>query len=389
MTERDPRPEGPPLTTIEGEHPNRRRWGSERIGKWLLIVGVVLLVVLTLTPAPYVIRQPGPAFNALGEQETDDGGSQEVIQIDGAETYDTGDGSLYVMTVNIVGTPQSQPNWLQVLGAWLTPGKDVLPVEAYYPDGTTIEQRNEETALMMTQAQDTAIAAALTELGYEVGEQMTVAEVADDGAAVDALKVGDEIVTIGGTPVTNMEQLQALELTEEPTEVVVMRGGEEVTETITPKANDADPEARPLLGITLQFTYDFPIDVDIELGNVGGPSAGMMFALATYDKLTEGSLTGGDNVTGTGTISDDGTVGAIGGIRQKLYQAVELGADYFIAPDSNCAEVLDGGIPGDMTVYAVDSLDEALEVVETNADDADTAGLRTCEDAVAAGVPQS
>jgi PDZ domain-containing protein len=161
------------------------------------------------------------------------------------------------------------------------------------------------------------------------------------------------------------------------------------TETIPPRANDADPEARPLLGITLQFTYDFPIDVDIELGNVGGPSAGMMFALATYDKLTEGSLTGGDNVTGTGTISDDGTVGAIGGIRQKLYQAVELGADYFIAPDSNCAEVLDGGIPGDMTVYAVDSLDEALEVVETNADDADTAGLRTCEDAVAAGVPQS
>lgn len=374
---------------IVAEQPPRRRWSRERIGRWCLIFGIIALVVLAVSPAPYVIRQPGPAFNALGQEENSDGKQQDVIEISGARTYDSGDGSLYVMTVNIVGNPQSQPNWLQVLGAWLTPGKDVLPVEAYYPEGTTVDERNQESALMMTQAQDSAIAAALTELGYDVREQMSVAQVNADAAAAGVLEPGDIIVTIDGKPITNMDELGALELTTSPTEVVFTRDGKEHSVEITPKLTQTSDGEVPLLGIQLQYQYDFPIDVSIDLGDVGGPSAGMMFALATYDKLTEGALTGGDQVTGTGTMSDDGTVGAIGGIRQKMYEAVSLNADYFIAPEANCAEVLDGGIPGDLTVYAVGALDEALQVVETNAADQPTDGLRSCQDAVDAGVPQS
>ncbi|WP_282826697.1 YlbL family protein [Gulosibacter sediminis] len=389
MTASHQHPEAALPDGIGDEKPARRRWSRERFGRWCLILGVVALVILAVSPAPYVIRQPGPAFNALGQEENDDGTQQDVIQISGAETYDTGDGSLYVMTVNIVGNPQSQPNWLQVLGAWMTPGKDVLPVEAYYPEGTTVDQRNEESALMMTQAQDTAIAAALTELGYDVTEQMSVASVGEDAAAAGELEVGDVIVTIDGKPITNTEELSALTLTEEPTEVVFTRDGKEHRVEITPKLTETDNGEVPLLGVQLQYEYEFPIDVSIDLGDVGGPSAGMMFALATYDKLTEGDLTGGDQVTGTGTMSDDGTVGAIGGIRQKMYEAVSLGADYFIAPEANCAEVLDGGIPGDMTVYAVGNLDEALDIIEANAADESTDGLRSCQDAVDAGVPQS
>lgn len=131
--------------------------------------------------------------------------------------------------------------------------------------------------------------------------------------------------------------------------------------------------------MTVATQHDFPIDVSIELGNVGGPSAGLIFALAVSDKLADGDLTRGLHVAGTGTMSPDGTVGSIGGITQKLYAAVDVGADLFLAPADNCQDVLDGGIPGDIPVYAVSTLDEAEQVIQTVGDGGDTAALRTCE----------
>lgn len=349
-------------------------------GRLSLILGVALLLVLAVLPAPYVIREPGPTFNALGELDDHD-----IISVQDARTYPTGDGELRVMTVNVVGNPTSEPTWFDVLGAWITRGKDVLPVEAYYPDVAAVQRVNAENVQMMTQAQDTAVAAALRELDYEVGEEMRVADVTSDGASNGLLQQGDIIDTIGGKPVTNSQDVANLGLTPQPTPVVVERDGKRVTVSVTPRETSMpDGSSRALLGVTLQFSYVFPVDIAINLGDVGGPSAGMMFALAVYDKLTDGELTGGEDVAGTGTISDTGEVGPIGGIRQKLYAAADAGADYFIAPETNCAEAVDGPIPGGLPVYATASLDESLRILEANAH-GQAPSLRTCAEVVASG----
>ncbi|TPX01011.1 ATP-dependent serine peptidase containing a PDZ domain protein, partial [Schumannella luteola] len=117
----------------------------------------------------------------------------------------------------------------------------------------------------------------------------------------------------------------------------------------------------PMVGIVPGEDYAFPFDVTINLQDVGGPSAGMMFALGIYDTLTPGALTGGAHIAGTGTIDAAGDVGAIGGIRQKMYGARDAGADWFLAPRDNCGEVV-GHIPDGLQVFAVDDLDQAIDV---------------------------
>ena len=370
------------------DDPDARR---HRIGGVLLAVGLVLLVVLACSPAPYVIRQPGPAFDALHTTpiRDDNGDLQdvEVITIDGAPSYPIDRGELTVMTVNIAGSPDHEPNWFELASAWLTPSKDVLPIEAYYPSGVSKDERDAETSAMMQQSQDTAIAAALTELGKPVGTEVVVAAVNPDGPSAGRLEVGDVLVKYGDQPVSDLASVKATSLEAVPTDITIRRAGVEQVVSITPAPTPTDAGTKPLLGVSVQERHEFPFEVKIQLGDVGGPSAGMIFALSTIDKLTPGDLTGGAIVSGSGTISADGTVGPIGGIRQKLYAAAGIGAAYFIASEANCREALDGGVPGDLTVYAVANLDEALHIVEERAAGV-TDGLRTCTDALAANVPQ-
>ncbi|WP_146077804.1 PDZ domain-containing protein [Pseudoclavibacter sp. AY1F1] len=372
---------------------NRRRSeeGSRRarIGLVFLSVGMLLLVALGFSPAPYVVRSPGPVFDALGtvQASQDDPTQVEVITIGGADTFEPSEGQLDVMTVNVGGRPENLPNWFEVFLALVTPSNDVLPVEAYYADAETGEQRDAQNAALMQGSEADAIAAALINEGYDVGTALAVVSVGDDGAAAEMLEPGDIVTSVSGIPVESTDGLPAAvaeasggDLSNlQPVDVVVDRGGEPQTFSITPRAGVVEGEERALLGVTVATQHEFPIDVSIELGNVGGPSAGLIFALAVSDKLADGDLTRGLHVAGTGTMSPDGTVGSIGGITQKLYAAVEVGADLFLAPADNCQDVLDGGIPGDIPVYAVSTLDEAEQVIQAVGDGGDTASLRTCE----------
>ncbi len=357
-------------------------------GAVTMLAGLVLLLILALTPSPYVIRGPGPVANALGAAGAE-GQEQEVISISGAQTYPADEGELTVMTVSVVGNPEHQLNWLELAGAWFDPTRDVLPMELYYPMGVSKQERDEQTAAMMTSSQDTSVAAALTYLGYDVKTQVVVAQVPEGSPATDKLKVGDVVLAYGSEPVGSLADVQKMELTTEPVRVRIRRDGEEKVVEVTPKlADDGQGNRRPLLGILVQEKHEFPIDVHISLADVGGPSAGLVFALATIDKLEPGSLTGGLSVAVTGAIAPDGTVSPIGGVRQKIFAASDNGADYFIAPEANCGEALSGGsAPRNMTVYAVADLREAVDVLKGNAA-GDTEGLRTCADAIAAGVPQ-
>ena len=128
----------------------------------------------------------------------------------------------------------------------------------------------------------------------------------------------------------------------------------------------------------MRQSYDFPIDVKFGIDpDIGGPSAGLMFSLAIYDTLTEGSMTGGDVVAGTGTISPDGTVGPIGGIDQKIAGAREDDADVFLVPAANCDDAYESP-NGDMELVRVATMSEAVDALETYAEDPD-ADLPRCE----------
>lgn len=358
---------------------DRTRSGKVGLGVWSLIVALIALVVLTFLPTPYVIQRPGPVYNTLGTAADKDGEQVPLIAVDGAETFETG-GSLDLTTVQVVGNRQRTPSWFELALAWTDSSKAVVPLDSVFPEGVTTEERDAQNATLMVDSQHEATAAALGELGYDTGAQVAVVEAVEGTPADGVLEPDDIITAIDGTVVDSAKQLrQKIQDAEgSAVELTVLRAGDEKTVNVSPEERTADGKTTWVVGVTLRTDYDFPIDVTIQLDNVGGPSAGMMFALGIIDTLTPGELNGGEDVAGTGTIEADGTVGPIGGIRQKLYGARDAGADYFLAPESNCDDVV-GHVPDGLTVVSTSTLEESVHALEVIADGGDVGALPTCD----------
>ncbi len=358
--------------------PRRRMSRGALVGVWALAVALVVLLVITFLPTSYVIQRPGPVYNTLGTAASAEGDQVPLISVEGAETYPT-EGALDLLTVQVVGNRERTPSWFELAMAWFDPTKAVLPLDVVFPEGKSTEERNTESAAMMVDSQQEATAAALTELGYDVGATLTVHSFVDDSAAAGVLEEGDAILSANGETATDAAALREIvnDGGGDPVELLIERDGEEMTVSVTPKESEVDGETTLLLGVTLMTRYDFPVDVAIQLNNVGGPSAGMMFALGIIDTLTPEQLNGGENVAGTGTITADGTVGPIGGIRQKLWGAEGAGAEWFLAPESNCDEVV-GHVPDGLHVFSVETLDDALAALETVREGGDVDTLPTC-----------
>ncbi|MFE5673144.1 PDZ domain-containing protein [Agromyces sp. NPDC056523] len=353
----------------------RRRSRRERIGWIAVAVAVAIALVFALLPSPYVIQQPGPIYDTLGTSEIE-GEDVPLIDIPDEETFAT-DGSLDLLTVAAVGRPGRTPGWLDVAAAWFDPRRAVVPVETLFPPGLSEDDRNAQNEAQMVDSQQDAIAAALVELGYDFPRDVTVVGVGEGTPAEGVLEPDDVILSVDGEPVHSVDELRSAlreHGTETPAQLEVRRGDETLTVEVTPEAVDG----QAVLGVGVRMEYEFPIDVEIRLDDVGGPSAGMMFALGIVDKLTPGAMTGGDQVAGTGTIDSDGAVGGIGGIRQKLWAAHDDGADLFLAPQANCDEVV-GNVPEGLDVFAVTTLDEARTIVEAAAEDGDLASFARCE----------
>ncbi|MBD7995347.1 PDZ domain-containing protein [Arthrobacter sp. Sa2CUA1] len=325
-----------------------------------------------LLPAPYVVESPGPTFNTIGETA-----SNPLISIEGRETYPT-TGELDLTTVYVSGGPNGMVSMAEVLAAWLSPEDAVLPVDFVYPPGTTSGEVKEENAAAMASSQESAVAAALSQLEIPFTEELAVAGTVEGAPADGLLEPGDVLLRVDGKPIEGMDSLrQALNDSEgNPAEITVRRNGGELTLAVTPELSDSGAYQ---MGAYLSIDFTFPFEVSIALENVGGASAGTMFALGIIDKLTPGELTNGRHFAGTGTIDASGNVGAIGGVAQKMVGAKDSGAEFFLAPEANCGEVA-GNIPEGLVVVSVATLEEALTAVETLASGGSAETLGSCTD---------
>jgi PDZ domain-containing protein len=347
------------------------------VGWAMLVIALIGTLVFALLPSPYVIERPGPVFDTLGTV-TIGGKPTPMIEIPGQKTWAT-TGALDMLTVNLAGGPGNLPNWLDVASAWFDPSQAVLPVDAVYPPGYSVQDSNTQGTIDMQNSQKDAIAAALRSLGHKVPATVTVQGVQNGSPAVGVLKTGDTITGVDGSGVASIAGLRKAIGSHKVGSVLsvdLLRGGEAQTvEATSFSSGGANPV--PILGIGVAINYDFPFDVKIQLENVGGPSAGQMFALGIIDKLTPGSLTAGKHVAGTGTIDDKGVVGKIGGIRQKMYGAKRAGATIFLAPQGDCGEVV-GHIPDGLKVFAVKTLTDSLADLKVIAAGDDTSALKGC-----------
>lgn len=337
-----------------------------------LVVLCLMILGGSLLPVPYVIERPGPAIDVLGEYE-----EEEILVIDGAETHQT-DGALMMTTVSVDGGPGYRVTPVEVVAAWFDSSKMVLPKEVVFPEEQTREQTTLANTAAMSSSQQGAVAVALDELGIEYRDVVMVAGVQADGAAEGTLEGGDVIVSVTGETAGDVKGFQRLIEAApdgEPIPMTVRRDGQELTLEVPTALVDGTPR----MGVMLAPGHEFPMDVQISVGSIGGPSAGMIFSLSVYDQLTPGALTGGRSIAGTGTIAADGAVGPIGGIRQKMVGAEETGAEYFLAPSKNCGDVV-GHVPDELDVVAVSTFEEALTATETIADTGSIEDLPTCED---------
>jgi Lon-like protease len=326
----------------------RRRGATVSVGLVLLIL---LLWQASATPVPYVELDPGPTVDTLGQS-----GGKPVITITGASTS-TSAGQLRITTILV----RSNLTLVEAIRGWVLNDYAVVPRELVYPPNKTEQQVENENSQQFKQSQSSAETAAKRKLGYPV--QVTVTEVTKGFPADGKLQPGDVITSVDGTSVTSTQKLSAL-VRAKPVgterQIAYTRAGATASvPVITARGEDGNPR----LGVVVDQKQPTPFQISFDIDRIGGPSAGLMFSLGIIDKLDPADLTGGIRIAGTGAIDDEGNVGPIGGVSQKLVAARRDGAAVFLTPAANCAEAANHAAPG-LTLVRVGTLDEALDALK-------------------------
>jgi len=330
----------------------------------------VLTGVLVVLPAPYAVNGPGPTKDVLGEVD-----GEPLIEVAGAETYPS-TGELRLTTISGVGGPGYPAYALNVLQGWFSPSSVVRPVEDVYPQDVSREEIDEVNAGQMVSSQENASVAALTELGYEVPATLVVAGTVEGTDAEGKLEEGDVLTALDGEPLPDYQSLVARLADVDPGDTVTLTVTRHSRSVDVPVVTGEREDGGAQIGVFVDPSFDMPVDVDINIEGIGGPSAGTMFALGIVDLLTPEDEAAGEVIAGTGTVDVTGAVGPIGGIRQKLAGAARDGATWFLAPADNCDEVV-GHVPDGLRVVEVATLHEAREaMVAIGAGDGDD--LPTC-----------
>lgn len=313
----------------------------------LLITVFVIVFAAAWVRLPLFSFGPGPAREVT-----------PLIRIDGAPTYGSA-GHLVMTTIRF--------DRLTALGAfatWVDPDRSVVGEEVVYPPGLTPAEEAERAISQMDQSKIDAVVVVLSELTdypREHGPGALIESVGPGCPADGELFPGDVIVRIEGERVdSRREAVRLLDGVpdDQPIDFRVRTDDETHDVRLTRGACPGSEE--PLVGILLVAT--FPLEIAIESGEVGGPSAGLMWALGLYDLMTPGDLTRGRTIAGTGSIDLDGNVGPIGGVRDKVVAAREAGADVLLVPEENLAELRGVSTDG-LDLIPVASFEEALDAL--------------------------
>ena len=311
-----------------------------------LVAFVALSLVAIFLPLPYYSLGPGPAHEV-----------EPLIHIHGTQTFPS-QGRLVMTTVQF-----RQLTLVGSLFAWLDPNLQVVSKDLLFPGGESqqVEQQRAISQMDSSKIDATAVAlAAANNYPKEHGTGALIDTVFPGCPAEGRLYAGDLIGSIDGESVRDAADASKLLRAAAPTQKIrfeVTPLGESNDQRVSLVRGRCQGSPKPLLGITM--VNDFPFDIQIESGLIGGPSAGLMFALGVYDLLTPGDLTKGRTIAGTGTIAPDGTVGPIGGIQDKVVAAERAGASVLLVPADNYDDARKVA-PDDLHLVSVGSFDEAL-----------------------------
>ena len=318
---------------------------------WSLIIVIASILPFGLMKTDYYFMAPGPPY-------------QWDIEIEGANAYDY-QGNLYQLTVR-----RDEANYFTYIWAKVDNSVDLYSREVILPKGVTPQELSEISMQNMKTSENVAIAVALNFLEYEIqtqGDGVLVVGVMDDSPVAGKLFKEDLIISINNEVINSTTEFIALLRTYEIGDMVsigLIRKDNEIS-IETKLIEHIDYENEPMVGFlasTPNERFVFPISVDIDTGNVGGPSAGLMMALNVYNSLTEFDITKGLKVAGTGTIEIDGSVGPVGGVKQKVIAAKNAGSSLILVPTANFDDVksyIDEGT----NIVAVESFNEALDVI--------------------------
>jgi len=324
---------------------------KNRVLKIDLVTYLVAIFPFGFVKTEYYFMSPGPPY-------------QWDIEIKDAKIYDF-DGNLYQLTVR-----RDEANYFVYAWANLNSQIDLYPREVILPDGVTPQELSEISIQNMITSENVAIAVALDTLGYDVeseGDGVLVVGLLDDSPVKDKLYKNDLITSINDQIVKSSTEFISLLKTYDIGDVVeigLVRNEEDI-KIKTTLIEHVEYENEPMVGFlasTPNQKFVYPFEVDINTGNVGGPSAGMMMALNVYNLLTENDITAGNKIAGTGTIEIDGSVGPVGGVKQKVIAAKKANASLILVPTANFSEA---NIYSDenTSIIAVDSFKEALDVI--------------------------
>jgi Lon-like protease len=323
----------------------------------LIIVSVVVLLVLaglalTWIPSDHYIVLPDRA------RPTD-----PLVEIPGEDAgEDNG--------INMVDVRVGRANLLERIFPGIHEGASLVPERVLNPQGVSDQQRRSTSLNQMSRSQLVAIAVALEQLGEEVEVTPTGVEVSlvlPDAPADGVLQVGDVIVGVNGEKVVTTQALMTAFADVEPGETVELdvrrEGNPATTISVGTRAAQDDPE-RAVMGVEVGNAedFEFPVDIEIDAGGIGGPSAGLAFALDIVDELGE-DLDRGRTIVATGELGLDGAVLPIGGVEQKAIGARDADADIFLVPDANFEVARDA--VDDLRVVPVSTFDEALSTLTT------------------------
>ncbi|MEU6645856.1 PDZ domain-containing protein [Saccharomonospora sp. NPDC046836] len=345
-----PRPSGGDESAQKSRRLSRRGWTLVCSG----VLVVAFILVGALVRVPYVALGPGPTYDTLGAVD-----GQQVVSVNGQRTYPT-QGELRMTTVSL----NDDVTLFGALGLWISGRYAVAPREDYFRPGESDEDVRKENVQQFQDSQSNAEVAALRRLGYPV--KVIVQQVVSGSPADKVLTPGDRLLEVNGRRITNQDDvLTALEGTR-PGQTVSLKvqsdGKPERTDTIT-LGQHPDGQPQGFVGMQAVDRADVPFQVNIALEDVGGPSAGLMFALAIVDRMTPENLVAGEDVAGTGQITSKGQVVEIGGISFKLVAAREAGATAFLVPAGNCAEAV-ASAPEGLKLIKVSDLNGAISALE-------------------------